>query len=111
MAVLTQSVPMTAEELFDLPDDDYKYELVEGELIRMAPTGGEHGVLAVRVAYALQAYVQDNDIGIVSGVETALSYSAAPISSALQMPPLSLRRVFPRPVFPQPIGRLPRLGG
>ena len=30
---------MTAEELFDLPDGDYKYELVEGELIRMAPTG------------------------------------------------------------------------
>ncbi len=78
MAVLTQPVPMTAEELFDLPDDDYKYELVEGELIRMAPTGGEHGVLTVRVAYMLHAYVQDNDLGVCSGAETGFILQRAP---------------------------------
>ena len=49
MAVPAQQTLMTAEELFELPNDDYKYELVQGELIRMAPTGGEHGVLTVRV--------------------------------------------------------------
>ena len=78
MAIPAQPALMTAEELFDLPDDDYRYELVEGELIRMAPTGGEHGVLAVRVAYALQAYVQDNDLGIVSGAETGFILRRAP---------------------------------
>ena len=70
MAAPAQQSLMTAEELFELPNDDYKYELVEGELIRMVPTGGEHGVLTVRIAYVLHAYVQDNDLGIVSGAET-----------------------------------------
>ena len=41
MAVPAQQTLMTAEELFELPNDDYKYELVQGELIRMAPTGVE----------------------------------------------------------------------
>ncbi len=78
MAVPAQQSLMTAEELFDLPDDDYKYELVEGELIRMAPTGGEHGVLTVRVAYVLHAYVQENDLGIVSGAETGFILQRGP---------------------------------
>ena len=34
---------MTADDLFQLPDDGYKYELVEGELIRMPPTGANMG--------------------------------------------------------------------
>ena len=33
---------ITAEELLERPDDDYKYELVGGELVRMKPTGAEH---------------------------------------------------------------------
>lgn len=78
MAVSVQHSLMTAEELFDLPNDDYKYELVEGELIRMAPTGGEHGVLTVRVAYVLHAYVQDNDLGIVCGAETGFILQRTP---------------------------------
>ncbi len=78
MAVLTQHALMTAEELFDLPDDDYKYELVEGDLIRMAPAGGEHGVLTARVAAVLHTYVQDNDLGICSGAETGFILRRAP---------------------------------
>lgn len=37
---------MTAEDLFVLPDDDFRYELAAGEFIRMTPTGAE---LAVEV--------------------------------------------------------------
>lgn len=69
-----QHAPMTAEDLFALPDDDHRYELVKGELIRLAPTGGEHGVLTVRVASVLHASVQANDLGLVSGAETASSF-------------------------------------
>ena len=70
MAVPAQQAPMTAEELFELPNDDYKYELVAGELIRMAPTGGEHGVLTVRIGRILDEYVEAHDLGICSGAET-----------------------------------------
>lgn len=78
MAVLTQPVPMTAEELFDLPDDDYKYELVQGELIRMAPTGGKHGVLTIRIGRILDEYVEAHDLGACSGAETGFILQRAP---------------------------------
>jgi Uma2 family endonuclease len=70
MAVPAQQSLMTAEELFDLPNDDYKYELVEGELIRMAPTGGEHGVLTVRIGCQLDEYVEAHQLGSVCGTGT-----------------------------------------
>ena len=70
MAVPAQQTLMTAEELFELPNDDYKYELAEGELIRMAPTGGEHGALTVRIGRILDEYVEAHDLGICSGAET-----------------------------------------
>lgn len=69
----TQTTPaqfMTAEELFQLPDDDYKYELVEGELIRMPPTGAEHGDIAVNAGALLRNYVKAHDLGRVSAAET-----------------------------------------
>jgi Uma2 family endonuclease len=39
---------MTAEELLAMPDDDRKYELVNGELRVSEPPDGWHGALAVR---------------------------------------------------------------
>ncbi len=33
---------MTAEDLFNMPDDGYRYELVDGLLIRMSRTGFRH---------------------------------------------------------------------
>ena len=37
----------TAEQLLALPDDGWRYELVEGELRRMSPAGQEHGRIAM----------------------------------------------------------------
>jgi Uma2 family endonuclease len=69
---------MTAEELLELPGDDYKYELVEGELIRMAPTGGEHGVLTMTLGFLLYEYVRAQDLGIVCGAETGFTLRRTP---------------------------------
>lgn len=33
--------PYTADELLQLPDDGFRYELIKGELIKMSPTGRE----------------------------------------------------------------------
>jgi len=43
----------TAEELLDMPDDDYRYELVRGELRRMSRPGGVHGVLSTFIVCSL----------------------------------------------------------
>ena len=101
-----QHAPMTAEDLFALPDDDHRYELVKGELIRLAPTGGEHGVLTVRVASVLHASVQANDLGLVSGAETASSFSAAPTACVPRTRPVLPGHASPLPAFPPATGRL-----
>jgi hypothetical protein len=41
MAVVHQLV--TAQELLNMPDDGYRYELVEGELRRISPASHQHG--------------------------------------------------------------------
>ena len=56
MATSSLHATMTADDLFERPDDGYRYELVDGGLVRMTPTGAEHGVVTARVAYVLQEY-------------------------------------------------------
>ncbi len=53
----------TAEELFNMPDDGYRYELVRGELRKMAPAGSEHGDVSADIHVSLGAYVRANNLG------------------------------------------------
>lgn len=53
----------TAEELFSMPDDGYRYELVRGELRKMAPAGSEHGDISADIHISLGAYVRANRLG------------------------------------------------
>ena len=61
----TQTRLMTAEELLDMPDDGHRYELIRGELKKMAPPGQYHGRLALDVAAPLRAHVRANNLGTV----------------------------------------------
>ena len=61
--------PVTAEELFELPDDGGRSELVKGEIVRMNPTGGTHSAVAIRIGRLLDEYVEAHDLG-VCGAET-----------------------------------------
>ena len=56
MATAARLSLITAEELLERPDDDYKYELVDGELVRMSPTGAEHGVVTAILSHVLREY-------------------------------------------------------
>jgi Uma2 family endonuclease len=47
---------MTAQELANLPDDGFRYELIRGELIRMPPPGGRHGRRQARMAQLFLNY-------------------------------------------------------
>ncbi len=53
----------TAEELFSMPDDGYRYELVRGELRKMAPSGSEHGDISADIHGSLHPYVRANNLG------------------------------------------------
>jgi len=56
---------LTADDLLNLPDDGYRYELLDGELIRMAPTGGEHNDVGGNIYWALSGFVRSRGLGRV----------------------------------------------
>jgi Uma2 family endonuclease len=56
---------LTAEELYDMPEDDARYELVEGRLVVSEPAGCEHGEIAVQVGALLLAFVRPRRLGAV----------------------------------------------
>ena len=58
---------LTAEDLYGIPDDDMRYELVRGELRVSEPPGWEHGTVLVRFVSLLHAYVSANRLGYVTG--------------------------------------------
>ena len=75
-AVLTK--PITADELLAMPDDGFRYELVKGELIRMPPSGYEHGVRTVELTTPLHTHVKTNELGVVCAAETGFLLTQDP---------------------------------
>jgi Uma2 family endonuclease len=69
---------MTAEALYDLPDDDYRYELAAGRLVRMPPAGARHGSIAARIARLLDEYVEERDLGCVCTADTGFILQRGP---------------------------------
>ena len=61
----TEKTLLTADDLLKLPDDGRHLELLDGELIEMAPTGGRHGDVSANVTYELESYVRSQDLGKV----------------------------------------------
>jgi Uma2 family endonuclease len=76
MDVVRQQV--TADELLLMPDDGFRYELVKGELRRMAPAGNVHGRVAMNVGILLGGYVKAHDLGTVYAAETGFRLAGDP---------------------------------
>ena len=70
MAAPMQRELMTAEELFELPDDDCRREIVNGLLIHMTPSGAAHGVVTVRIGQYLNEHAAAHELGVCCGAET-----------------------------------------
>jgi Uma2 family endonuclease len=57
---------MTAEDLWRMPDDGMRHELVRGELRTMPPPGHEHGWLSSRIDRRLGTHVDEHGLGDVA---------------------------------------------
>lgn len=69
---------MTADELLQLPKGTWRYELVEGELRKMSPSGVRRGRVAAEIVGSLVAHMKRQRIGAVYSSETGFRISRRP---------------------------------
>jgi len=69
---------ITAEELFKMSDDGYRFELDKGRLKTMPPAGIKHGVIAGKLCARLQIFVEQHNLGIVCAAETGFYLEKEP---------------------------------
>ena len=76
MATKTRLV--TAEELLEMPDDGFRYELIRGELRKMVPAGQSHGEYAMNVGISLGGYAKANRLGKTYSSDTGFVLETDP---------------------------------
>ncbi|MBA3415656.1 MAG: Uma2 family endonuclease [Chloroflexia bacterium] len=64
---MATSVRLTAADLAALPDDGWRYELIRGELQRMAPDNVDHGLYGDNIQFPLSRFVRQHRLGRVMG--------------------------------------------
>lgn len=69
---------MTAEDLWQLEDDEHRYDLIRGELIRMSPANAEHGGIAAAIVGELRSHVRANRLGRTYAAETGFILARNP---------------------------------
>ena len=74
----TKTRPTTAEELLNMPDDGFRYELIRGELRQMVPAGHAHGGIAAFITISLGKHVMEGGLGRVYAAETGFKLASAP---------------------------------
>ena len=74
----TTAALMTAEELLRLPREQFRYELINGELTKTSPTGHEHGRITIRLTVPLAPHVKANRLGEVYAAETGFRLTSSP---------------------------------
>ena len=77
-------------DLERLPNDGFRYDLLDGELIRMAPAGEQHGWIAAQLLRRVGNHVADRHLGRVYAAETG--FQLEPGRATVQGPDLAFVR-------------------
>lgn len=69
---------MTVDDLLEWPDDDgYRYELVDGVLVRVAGSGDLATTIGATIVALLKAYVRPRRLGRVTGADGVYKFPGA----------------------------------
>jgi len=68
----------TVEQLLRMPRDGHRYELIQGELKEMSPTGNEHGMVLFRICGLLDAYLRRHKLGEGTGGDSGFILARDP---------------------------------
>jgi len=75
--IVADAGPATVADLLRRPDDGWRYEVVEGVLVRVAGSGAWATTLGRRLAARLGDYVDENDLGLVTGADGVFKFLGA----------------------------------
>lgn len=75
---MSTTTPVTAEQLLRMPDDGCRYELVAGEVKKMAPAGWRHGSVGSETHGLLLQHVKQHALGRVFAAETGFLLARNP---------------------------------
>ena len=76
MATTKQLV--TADELLNMPDDGFRYELVRGELRKMPPAGHQHGGIAGLIGIHFGSHIKLEGLGKIYIAEAGFILASDP---------------------------------
>lgn len=75
--VLGAPYPMTVDDLLAWPGDGWRYEVVEGVLVRMAGSGGIAAIVGGNVYASLRAYVLPRRLGVATPANGVYTFPGA----------------------------------
>jgi len=79
-STLTQPGTYTVRDLERLSDQGHHYELVQGELYKVSPSGGPHGPATSRVVFHVTGHIYANALGETFPAETGFIIGRNPDS-------------------------------
>jgi len=71
MARMETRKPVTIDDMYHMPKDGRKYELVDGKVV-VSPAGVLHGEIALKIAHIIATFLDDHPIGKVYGDNVGL---------------------------------------
>src|SRR3712207_3004809 len=74
----TKKALLTADDLFELPNDGRRHELVRGKLYTMPPAGLAHGFVAGRLFRLVSNHVEAHQLGYAFAAETGFRIGRDP---------------------------------
>jgi Uma2 family endonuclease len=74
----SHAIATSAEDLWNLPDDGMRHELVEGRLRTMTPAGAEHGRVCSAANILLGVHARTTGTGVTFGAETGFILASDP---------------------------------
>lgn len=75
---MSTTTSMTAEQLYMLPDDGLRHELIRGVLTTMAPSGAEHGGVIWDLTLRVARHIDEGGLGRGFGAETGFVLARNP---------------------------------
>jgi len=72
--------PVTIDDMYHMPKDGQKYELVDGEVV-VSPAGVLHGEIALKIAHIIATFLDDHPIGKVYGDNVGLVFPTGNLRS------------------------------